>query len=413
MDTNSKFKVQSEHKKIQAKFIHNHGQKPSLIQVTSPMISSTLFHAYPLLLLIDNLLANIMWLSDDKCLTFIYLASVWLTINVFIPNETEVNHILPYAKILRLWIGIISGAFLFLSFMYYIVSLISSLEDTEPPTLDEIVVLLESVLGKLEVLKNELNVWKKLKLSINGVSEKCSNKRLFCRLFLLGTISQIFIMRYISVGAYVRFFIIAGLVYHSTSVQATLRLLWRFTPVRNFYHLGFKSFTTSNWLPNRLNMEQIISLSQEEAITVPLVDVLPRLLQDREGEDHIRILQLLLNEQKDNFDNQDLKILEIEVQENQRKWHRSKNWSTQLLPYERQNFSIEIKDTDGSFIMKSCLSTKELGEEDLPDNWRWINDDWDETDWVYSDSVWKEIGQYSSSECFTRSRRWTRRLFHL
>lgn len=220
-------------------------------------------------------------------------------------------------------------------------------------------------------------------------------------------------MRYISVGAYVRFFIIAGLVYHSTSVQATLRLLWRFTPVRNFYHLGFKSFTTSNWLPNRLNMEQIISLSQEEAITVPLVDVLPRLLQDREGEDHIRILQLLLNEQKDNFDNQDLKILEIEVQENQRKWHRSKNWSTQLLPYERQNFSIEIKDTDGSFIMKSCLSTKELGEEDLPDNWRWINDDWDETDWVYSDSVWKEIGQYSSSECFTRSRRWTRRLFHL
>lgn len=130
------------------------------------MISSTLFHAYPLLLIFDNALANIMWLSDDKCLTFIYLTSIWLTISFFIPVETEASHFLPFTKILRLWLGIISGAFLFLSFMYYIVSLIASLRDTEPPTLDEIVVLLESVLDKLEVLRNELNVWKKIKAFI-------------------------------------------------------------------------------------------------------------------------------------------------------------------------------------------------------------------------------------------------------
>ncbi|AJP85981.1 BMC_2a_G0003870.mRNA.1.CDS.1 [Saccharomyces cerevisiae] len=413
MDTNSKTKVQTENKKIKAKFIHNHGQKPSLIQITPPMISSTLFHAYPLLLIFDNVLANIMWLSDDKCLTFIYLTSIWLTISFFIPVETEASHFLPFTKILRLWLGIISGAFLFLSFMYYIVSLIASLRDTEPPTLDEIVVLLESVLDKLEVLRNELNVWKKLKLSFDGVNKGCSGKRLFCRLFLFGTIFQIIIMRYISPGTYTRFFIITGLIYNTSSFQATLRLLWRFTAVRNFYYLGIESFKISSFLPKHLKMEQIIPLSQGRAITVPLVEVLPKLLRDKKGDDHIHILQLLLNEQKDNFGNEDLKILEIEVYENQRRWYQNKNWSTKLLPYERQNYCIEIKNTDGTLTMRSCLPPDELGEEELPNNWHWINDNWDGTDWIYSDSAWREIGQYSSLESFTRSRKWKRRLFHL
>lgn len=61
MDTNSKASVLSENKKFKARFIHNHGQKPSFIQITPPMISSVLFHAYPLLIIIDNALANIMW----------------------------------------------------------------------------------------------------------------------------------------------------------------------------------------------------------------------------------------------------------------------------------------------------------------------------------------------------------------
>ncbi|CAI4055745.1 Pex32p SKDI_02G2790 [Saccharomyces kudriavzevii IFO 1802] len=413
MDTNPKTKTKSENKKIKAKFIHNHGQKPSLIQITPPMLSSTLFHAYPLLLIFDNALANIMWLSDDKCLPFIYLTSIWLTISFFIPIQTEATSVLPFTSLLRLWLGIISGVFLFSSFMYYIVSLIASLKDTEPPTLDEIVVLLESVLGKLEVLRNELNVWKKLKFSFNGVNEKCSNKRLFSRLFILGTICQIIIMRFISVGAYTRFFVVSTLVYHSTSFQATLRLLWRFILARSFYYLGSKTFTVRDWSSNCLTMEQIITLSQEATIAAPLIEVLPRLLHEKKNDDHIRILRLILSEQKDDFQDQDLQVLEIEVNENQRKWYRDKHWSTKLLPYERQNFSIEIKNADGSSILRNCLSTVKLGEQKLPNSWHWINDNWERTDWVYSDSAWKEIGKYNSLESCTRSRRWKRRLFHL
>lgn len=376
------------------------------------MISSVLFHAYPLLIIIDNALANIMWLSDDKCLPFIYLTSVWLIISSFIRTETDVNRILPFSKLLSLWLGFISAVFLFLSFMYYVISLVTSLRDAEPPTLDEIVVLLESVLGKLEVLRDELNVWKKLKTSFNGVNKKCSSKRLFFRLFLVGTVFQIVIIRYISVGAYVRFFIITALVYHSTSFQATLRLLWRFTLVRNFYHLGIKNFKISDWLSNRLRMDQIIILTQDSSILVPLIEFLPILLQNKKDEDHIQILQLL-NEQKEGFEDHGLKILEIEVHENQRKWHRNKHWSALLLPYERQNFSIEIKNADGSSTMRSCLSTHDLGKEELPNDWHWINNDWDGTDWVYSDSSWRETGRYDSLESFTRSRRWRRRLFHM
>ncbi|EJS44770.1 pex32p [Saccharomyces arboricola H-6] len=413
MDTNPKVKVQSENKKIKASFIHNHGQKPSLVQITPPMVSSTLFHAYPLLIIFDNALANLMWLSDDNCLPFIYLTSIWLTISFFIPIKAESSQFLPFDKLLSLWLGFISGFFLLLSFMYYIVSLTTSLRDAEPPTLDEIVVLLESVLAKLEVIRNELNIWNKLKFSFNGTNGKCSNNRLFLRLFILGTVFQIIIMRYISVGAYTKFFIIGALIFHSTSFQATLKLLWRFTVVRSFYYLGFKSFSISSWSSVRLGMEQIIILSQKSTITVPLLEVLPRLLQDKKGEDHIRFLQLLLNEHEVNFEDQELKILEIEVHENQRKWNQSKHWSATLLPYERQNFSIEIENSDGSFTMRNCLPMRNLGEEELPNNWHWINDEWDVTDWVYSDSAWRDIGKYSSLESFTRSRRWKRRLFHL
>ncbi|CAI1923499.1 hypothetical protein SEUBUCD650_0D03760 [Saccharomyces eubayanus] len=411
MDTNSKASVLSENKKFKARFIHNHGQKPSFIQITPPMISSVLFHAYPLLIIIDNALANIMWLSDDKCLPFIYLTSIWLIISSFIPTEINASQVSPFNKLLSLWLGFISGIFLFLSFMYYVISLVTSLREAEPPTLDEIVVLLESVLGKLEVLRDELNVWKKLKTSFNGVNKKCSDKRLFLRLFLFGTIFQTIIIRYISVGAYVRFFIISALVYHSTSFQATLRLFWRFTLVRSFYHMGIKNFKISNWLSNCLRMYQIIILTENSSIIVPLKEFLPILLQNKKDEDHIKILQLL-NEQR-NFEDRGLKILEIEVHENQRKWRRNKHWSTLLLPYERQNFSIEIKNADGSSTMRSCLSTHDLDKEELPNDWHWIINDWDGADWVYSDSSWKETGRYDSLESFTRSRRWRRRLFHL
>ena len=390
--------------KYRAQFIHNHGQKPSLTMITPTKMTEVLYKLYPLLIMTDCALNNLMWISDDWCLPFIQLIALCVSINSLVPTDTirydnSCDFTSLFQEFFNSWIGMISILFLGISVVYYVQSVYEDISHSEQPTLDDIVVTLESVVDKLEIILSE-----KLNHGLNITSWKS-----FLKTVMFVTPFQVLLMRYISAKQFTISFIIIYSLYHSVWFQATFKIFWRIMLIRKIYYSFYYKFDT-RILKNYSTIDLFNMVYQKEIIiNLPFSKTLKGLeerrlnlfLQKLYPQD-TKLEKLSFSWSSPNC----IKMIEVEINENQRKWF-SENWNHKLLPYEQHIYTINYKNN-----MHKSFSPWEI-ELELPDGWNWLDDSWLSTSWAYSDTNWNLVGNKESLESCTRSRIWKRRLYHL
>ncbi|EDO18603.1 hypothetical protein Kpol_1048p34 [Vanderwaltozyma polyspora DSM 70294] len=399
--------LDSSNAKYRAKFIHNHGQKPSLTMITPSSLIGSLYRLYPLLIITDCALSNLMWICDDLCLPFVYLVTFTLAVNILEPMDSigdgslwrqwNFNQVKEYA--VNTWFGLTSVMFLFFSFIYYVQSVYHDISHTEQPTLDDIIVVLESVLDKLETVRKEVLMHG---LQINGWLS-------LIKTILIMTPIQLILMKYISVKLYTILSVLVLGLYHSTWFQATFKLFWRILLVRKFYYYFYYIFNKN--CISKFPILDLFDLIKHEdlIISLPFTKTLKGLEDNR-----LKLFIQKLYPQDSSFkgltkdwqNKNSIKILDVKIQENQRKWHPD-GWTSKLVSYERSPYSIEINNK-----IYSALAPSDMGKL-IPEGWQWLDNEWHCTVWSYSNTDWEFTGLNESLEGCTRSKIWSRRLFHL
>lgn len=379
-------KGESDHH-FHARFIYHHGQKPSLTVVTPAVVSSSLHRIYPFLLMADATMSNLMWICEDLCLPFIHLTMVLMVVN-FLCEDVKLDML----YIARLWLGLMSLFFLAFSGVYYILTLYRNLKyDSEPPTVDDIVIVLESVVDKLETVRHEM-LFVDTKRALQSV--------------VLLTPLHWFLIHLISIKNYIMGFILMCLLYHSNWFQCTLKLFWRILLTRKVYYAIMQIFDGQNTLSKQLvDCTMAIDLNDNihrMALSEDVKSLTSHKLQ-------LQLQKLFPWDRPLHYSAKgtDLMIVELRIDENQRKW-QSDGWTALMLPYERTKFSIELNGK------KTCACNSPWQFQDsAPKSWSWLDDFWRPTNWVYSDTNWNYKGDNDSLDCNTRTRTWKRRGFRL
>lgn len=200
-----------------ANFIYHHGQKPSLTYVTPATVSSALHRMYPLLLIADATLSNLMWICEDLCLPFIQLVMVLMVVNFLCEDvRTDISHLFQF------WLGLMSLFFLAFSVVYYMLTIYQDLRyESEPPTVDDIVIVLESVVDKLTTIQRE---------------SLYVNKKRALQLAILFTPLHWGLLSIVSIKNYCMGFTLVCILYHSNWFQCTIKLFWRLLLTRTAYY---------------------------------------------------------------------------------------------------------------------------------------------------------------------------------
>ncbi|KAI8392111.1 Integral peroxisomal membrane peroxin [Nakaseomyces glabratus] len=430
-----------------AKFINSHGQKPSLTLVTPVMLSMSLAKIYPLLIIADAALDNLMWICEDPNLPFLYVVLTYLSLSLYSWSWEYPVAGSQMANIILLWLELSSGVFLLFAASYFISSVYYNISTSEPPTVDDIILNLESLLDKLETLRNEIMFRRWFKKPIS----KVKMLQIFVRLVLVLTPVHYVLMKVITVHNYSKFLILFALFYHSDWMQVVLRLCWRLLIVRRFYFRVFNYIfgdeytllgNNSKFGLKTLNLQHIMHLTSNWYLQIPL----PLNAVTKMKENHLLEILLLryLNKNSKALENDDniikefdskttadvvpkenttdesattsynsskVKIKEIVVFENQRKW-KYKGWISKMLPYERPQFTTNCNNKyndPGAYITES----PEQLDLQVPPDWSWIEKEWTVSSWVYSDTDWNVTGTMDSLEGYTRSRIWKRKMFTL
>lgn len=384
-----------------AKFIYNHGQKPTLTFVTPGKVSSALYRFYLPLIVVDGTLNNIMWICDDICLPFIHLVMIYFIINMLSLGDLDGRSLenLKVGTIFTLWLGVMAAALLLYTFAYYVLTVYQDLRDSEPPTLDDIVIVLESVLDKLATIRSEV-------LGRAVDVKRCRN---LTRLVFIFTVLHYLLMRLVTVKTYVVYITFAALLYHSTWFQCTLKLFWRVYPVRQAYYAISSLFEREQ---SNIRLPKLID-AQTAIDFCPSVHYVPRTDSLKLLRGHRLQLQLqklyprtapISGKKPSLVSHEDIAIIDFTISENQRKW-RDEGWSSKMLSFERPSFCMSIGDQ-----VVGCKSPWEF-QEGLPAGWEWLDDCWRPIGWVYSDSNWVVTGEKDSLDSFTRTKVWKRRIF--
>lgn len=429
-----------------AKFINSHGQKPSLTLVTPSMLSMTLAKAYPVLVILDAALDNLMWICEDRCLPFLYAVMIYLSTNMF--SWSSDDHVLgsPATNVLLLWVEVISSIFLFFAVAYFISSVYYGMSSAEPPTVDDIIINLESLLDKLETLRNEIMFRRWFKTPVS----KFSMFRIFSRLALVLTPLHYIMMRFVSVQMYTKILVLFALFYHSDWIQVTLKLCWRLLFVRTLYFKVFSYIfgdeytifgSNAKFVLKTLSTDQMMKLTPNVQVQIPLPMTTLTKMKDSnllelfllrfvntKGTDidntisgNEELANEVLDIKDDSISNQDsvvnksdsveITVKEILVFENQRKW-KYEGWLPKLLPYERKLYTTNCNNKYLDPSAYSIPSPEQL-EQQLPSGWTWVEKTWEKSPWVYSDTDWNITGTKDSLEGYTRSRVWKRKVFKM
>lgn len=383
-----------------ARFIYNHGQKPTLTFVTPGNLSGVLYRFYPLLIVVDGALNNLMWICDDVCLPFIHLVMVYFFINLLSLLDLDNRSFDRFSvgNIFTLWAGMASAMLLLFTFAYYILTVYEDLRDSEPPTLDDIVIVLESVQDKLATMRSE----------VLGRTVDVKQRKNLIKLLILFTPIHYALIKLITIRTYVMWMTLVALLYHSTWFQCTLKLLWRVYAIRRAYHTlsSLFDYHRRNFqLPSSINAQTAIEFCSSVKY-VPRTDSLKMLRGHR--------LQLQLQKlypwtepiicKVKSPSLEEIAVIDFTIHENQRKW-RDEGWLPKMLSYEKPNFCVRIGDQS-----VACKSPWEF-QEGLPAGWEWLDDCWRPIGWIYSDTNWTVTGERDSLESFTRSKIWKRRIF--
>ncbi|SCU93641.1 LAFA_0F17458g1_1 [Lachancea sp. 'fantastica'] len=377
---------------FRANLVQKQGQKAGLTYSTAPQVSWALNRLYPFLIIFDGLLSNLMWCCDDICLPFIYLVLLILVVNLGGDFEMYSNVINALAVS---WLGLMSLVFMVLSCLYYISSVVRELKQEEPPTLDDIVVIMENVHYKLERMREDVARISKLR------------RRDLASFFVILVPFNWLISTYmVSARSYVRFLVVGGLIFHSSWCQCTLRLIWRSLLVRQLSFFLVKRQRRS--LPKDSTSTHYAILEDALEVAVPkelaLLSDFKHAMKFKQcvcdaisnGCEHLR--------GDPNYEWVKVLVVEYRISENQRKWPLD-GWTHNTLVYERTKFSTE---RDGDWF--KSLSPWEF-QESLGPDWVWIDDGWRPHGWNYCDTEWNPKGSTDSLDCYTRTRIWVRGAF--
>lgn len=369
---------------------------------------------YPLLIILDHCLNYFLWIGNEIPLNFINTILFIFAFRFLLLDRLIIDSLESFLVIL---FGIWSSYFNSISCLYYLMSIIKHIKDDEPPTMEQINYLLNSVANKLTVIRLQAR-------SLIG-TKPFQWRKIFIFILLLTPVQYLVIFKWniLDERGYMLLIVLTTIFYNSYWVQGTGLLLWRLIWVRQLYY-GFHD--------TDVDTEKIVSL--QEYINFRLKDNLKtgytiNLDLDSLGIDKntnknstfiskIKAILYELNGNNDS-DNKSLpvfvviennlsnkyQILEVTLQENERKWYPN-NWRPNLLPFERKPTYVKLANDK----FETCLKRNELINT-IPLDWDWLEDDWNVQDWLYFDTKWNKVGSVDTKECFTRSRTVQRLIF--
>ncbi|CAH00149.1 Pex32p [Kluyveromyces lactis] len=377
-------------KKLHVRFVSksksvNPPYKP---QDLEPITIACLYRLYPWLLLLDQLLDKLMWHIDDVSLQLIYIILLCYSTALVVPKNTSLLF-----QAFDIWLGYTSVFILAGTMFYYNYTLWKELEQSEAPTIDEITHTLDSVLEKLKTVQNEVLGTDKVRKLTN------INSQTF-KIVALLTVIHLITVSFLDVRTYSVLVISLVSVFHSVYYQSTMKLLWRYLWIRRCYYYIWDSVPSESKLETNFQQYKVICESQ----VIPF----PKSLQGLKGQELQVQLQMLILQDPTKIDPESdyvhVKIIEYNVDENERKW-KQEGWTPKLLPYERAHFS-------NSFTQTPSVTPWKFHEE-LPSDWIWIESTWVPGSWQYCDAKWNLLGANDSIACFTRRRTWKRRAFKI
>ena len=370
-------------------------------------VVKALSHIYPLLVLVDSMLSMLQWSTSDTQLVCVHLLMLCLGLRFLLNPSKIALSSLSVKDVVLDYSGMMCVVFLLCSLSYYIYTVLEQTQVSEPPTVDDIVLLMESIRSKLDTTRNNM-----LRLvRITTMNE------LF-RWITLATFFQLLVFKFHLFPAvyetrdYIVSCVALAGVYHSQSVQGLLQIIWRmrwvrtlctwwngqYDPLRSWQSVSAQQWFAANesqinYITVKLIVNDVEELTKINVLRRKLVELYETKLDDGQGTKTADTPTISFN------------IMEVKIHENQRKWDQS-FWDGTLLPYERSRFCI--------FTSKSrpvgCESPQML-DATLPETWVSLDQSWLKSDWSYSTTDWKYIGKNDTAECFTRSRIWTKRIF--
>lgn len=315
-----------------------------LLAITNPLISSTLLKAYPLVVIFNEFLEFFLWKSRDPVLNSLYLSTLYLT--VFFSES-----------VLSYWYVPLFAVVMYCSVNYYVNSVYIDVNNTESPTLDEVLNNFENFCIRMDTIKDPFD----------KIIDRISPWKLLKLLIMLTPFHIITLKYLISPQNYCLLCLIVVTNFHTFWFQATLRIFWRSLVIRKL--LNYLSLADS------LNFTEFYN--------------------------NYRII-------KGNNDNG--KIIQFQILEHQRRWI-GLGWTNQLLPYERTNFTNEtLQKAESPEEFKFPFNSKQ---------WQWLEEKWSidtnfnrqksNQGWCYYDNYWRNPLYVDSISSFTRTRKWTRK----
>ena len=400
------------------KFANNKGRGQKLAStVNTPFpITAALYKLYPLLIIWDNILNHLLWITNDTPLYIIYLILCCLSINYLL---SEKLNFVNFESILKYLIGFSATSFNWYSFTYYINSVLIQIKDNEEaPTLEDIYFVLNKINDKNLMIKNNVLriLWTTNTIISNSINYISFNSKKFsiCVLFLTPFQFLIFYFKFIDTKKYLIWLFVAIYLYNYSWVEVSGYLLWRIIWVRKIYY-GFSNMNNKGQyitmndyiILKSTNLKDIINFDlnklqnnhDQKDATFNLVKEIRKVIDENRMDDQYNMTKykIIVNE---NYLSNKYEIIEIVIQQNQRKWYPN-NWNNNLLSYEKPSLLYYVSNN----IVKICeFKNIEDIETSLPLNWDWFENDWKYGKWMYSDTNWNYLGIEDSLNAYTRTR---------
>lgn len=381
-----------------------------MVELHTDDLSADLLHnlsrIYPLLVVLDHCLNYFLWIGDQLSLNFINTVLFIFALRFLLLDRLIIENFESFLVIL---FGVWSTYFNIISCLYYLVSVITHIENDEPPTLDQLNYLLNNVSDKLNVIRFQIR-------SMIGTNS-FQWRKIITIVAILTPLHFLLVSQWniLDERGYILLIMLTIIFYNSYWVQGTGLLIWRLVCIRHLYH-GFQDQQTDSNTINSLQDYISIRLKENSQSGYTINLDLDSLGMDKNDKTFTFIMRIrtILSELNCNYDSNNkslpvfvvtennlsfqYQILEIIVQENERKWYDN-IWSKKLLPFERRNTYIKLSNDN----YQSC-TTKDALVQTIPLEWDWLEDDWITQDWQYCDTNWNKIGLSDTRECFTRTR---------